>query len=96
MAEVKMRFNLDAEEVELVVDGQVALSSGKEVFTNWVGAYNDKHKPAVVEPVKVEAPVVETPVPVAEPVVVPVNQNEIETPTVQTEEPLPLDTAKEV
>lgn len=68
MAEVKMRLNLDAGEVELVVDGQVALSSGPEVFKNWVDAYNEKHKPVVEEPVKVEAPVVEPPVKVEEPV----------------------------
>lgn len=79
MAEVKLRFNLDAEEVELVVDGQVALSSGREVFVNWVDAYTEKNKPAHVEPVKVEAPVVEEPVKVEEPVTAPV----VETPTVQ-------------
>lgn len=43
MAELKLRLNLDAEEVELVVDGQVALSSGADVFSNWVEAYNAKH-----------------------------------------------------
>lgn len=97
MAEVKLRFNLDAEEVELVVDGQVALSSGKEVFENWVGAYNEKHKPVVEpEPVKVEAPVEEKTVPVAEPVVeVPVNNSEIESPTVETDDAPTVDTSKE-
>jgi hypothetical protein len=49
MAEVKLRLNLDSEEVELVVDGQVALTSGNDVFKNWVSAYNEKHKPVVVE-----------------------------------------------
>lgn len=72
MAEVKLRFNLDAEEVELVVDGQVALSSGKEVFASWVGAYNEKHKPVHVEPVEVKTPVVEEPVKVEAPVTEPV------------------------
>lgn len=81
MAEVKLRLNLDAEEVELVVDGQVALTSGAEVFRNWVGAYNDKHKPAHVEPVKVEAPVVTEPVTVE----VPVNENVVESPTVEVD-----------
>jgi len=66
MAEVKLRLNLDAEEVELVVDGGVALSSGPDVFRNWVEAYNEKHKPAVVEQPE-PAPVVEQPDP--EPVV---------------------------
>lgn len=55
MAEVKLRLNLDAEDVELVVDGQVALTTGSDVFKSWVEAYNEKHKP--VEPV----PVVEVP-----------------------------------
>lgn len=45
MAEVKMRLNLDAEEVELVVDGQVALASGPDVFKNWVDAYAEKQVP---------------------------------------------------
>lgn len=44
MAELKLRLNLDKEEVELVVDGQVAFASGSEVFKNWVEAYNAKHK----------------------------------------------------
>lgn len=43
MAEVKLRLNLDAEEVELVVDGKVAISSGQDVFHSWVEAYNAKH-----------------------------------------------------
>lgn len=46
-----MRFNIDAEEVELVVDGKVAISSGKDVFESWVSAYNEKHKP-VEKPVE--------------------------------------------
>jgi len=67
MAEVKLRLNLEAEEVELVVDGAVALSSGPEVFRNWVEAYNEKHKPA--EPV--QAP---EPAPVAQPDPAPVEE----------------------
>lgn len=51
MAEIKLRFNLDNEEVELTVDGEVALASGQEVFRSWVSAYNDKHK-KVDEPVE--------------------------------------------
>lgn len=69
MSEIKLRFNLDAEEVELVVDGEVAMSSGSDVFANWVEVYNEKHKPAV-EPTpepepekKVETPVEEKEVP---------------------------------
>lgn len=50
MAEIRMRLNLDAEEVEVTVDGTVAISSGQDVFKSWVDAYNDKHKPAIVEP----------------------------------------------
>jgi hypothetical protein len=90
MAEVKLRLNLDAGEVELVVDGQVALSSGPEVFANWVEAYNEKHKP-VVEPVAPAAPVVEALVSVEEPVVeAPVTPEApvvevTETPTVEVE-----------
>ena len=59
-----MRLNLDTEEVELVVDGQVALTSGQDVLHSWVEALNEKHKPhrsldePVVEEVKTE-PVVE-------------------------------------
>jgi len=79
MAEVRMRLNLDAGEVELVVDGQVALSSGPEVFANWVEAYNTKNKPVHVEPIKVEEPVVETPVKVEEPVA----ETVVETETVE-------------
>jgi hypothetical protein len=104
MAEVKLRLNLDAEEVELVVDGQVALSSGKDVLANWVQVLNEKNKPVHVEPVApaapVVAPVVEPPVAVAAPVpvtpaepvqvTVPVNQNVIESPTVETTPAEPL------
>ena len=46
MPNVTLRFNLDSEEVELTYDGEVALSSGTEVFKSWVDAYNEKHKPA--------------------------------------------------
>ena len=66
MAEVKLRLNLSNDEVELVVDGQVALSSGPEVFKNWVEAYNEKHKPAptVEEPVEEKQVVVDPEPPV--------------------------------
>jgi hypothetical protein len=72
MAEVKLRLNLDSEEVELVVDGQVALSSGQEVLTSWVDAINDKRKPAPVAeatppPVQLATEAVQEEVP-AEPV----------------------------
>lgn len=84
MAEVKMRLNLDAGEVELVVDGQVALSSGKDVFSNWVEAYNEKNKPLVVEPVTPAAPVPAAPVQVETPVTEPVLETQVvETPTVE-------------
>lgn len=46
MAEIKLRYNSDSEEVELVVDGEVALASGNDVFVSWVADYNEKHKPA--------------------------------------------------
>src|SRR5690242_13971114 len=103
MAEVKLRLNLDAGEVELVVDGQVALSSGPEVFANWVEVYNEKNKPAVVEPVVVAAPVQEAPVSVEAPVVevppatevtVPVNENVIESPTVEVTPPVETNTTE--
>lgn len=74
MAEVRLRLNLDAEEVELVVDGKVATSTGPEVFKNWVDAYNEKHKPLEPEvvheehdkKVDVDEPVEEKHVPVEE------------------------------
>lgn len=78
MSELKMRLNLDAEEVELVVDGKVAFSSGSDVFRSWVNVYNDKHKPAPVEPVKVEAPVEEVMVNPEAPVV---EETPLESPT---------------
>lgn len=49
MAELRLRLNLDSEEVELVVDGQVALTSGSDVLASWVQAINDKHKPVEEE-----------------------------------------------
>lgn len=52
MAQIGLRFNLDKEEVELTVDGEVALASGSDVFKSWVDAYSDKHKVAVDEPVE--------------------------------------------
>lgn len=68
MAEVKLRYNPEVEEVELVVDDEVALTSGKDVFESWVGAYNEKHPLPVPDPVVVEAPVGEKKVDVEEPV----------------------------
>lgn len=53
MAEVKLRFNIDTEEVEFVVDDKVVVASGQDVFESWVNAYNAKHPPTI-EP---EAPV---------------------------------------
>jgi hypothetical protein len=87
MAEVKLRLNLDAEEVELVVDGQVALSSGQEVFKSWVEAYNGKHP---LEPVVVEKPV-SVEVPVDEKVIEPANP----VPTVPEVPAEPVDNSKE-
>lgn len=72
MAEIKLRLNLDKEEVELVVDGEVALTSGNDVFKNWVDAYNEKHK------------TIETPVEEKVVVVEPVEEKEpLESPTVE-------------
>lgn len=73
MAEIKLRLNLDAEEVELVVDGEVALTSGKDVLYSWVEAVNKKNyvapvEPASTEPVKIEEPVKEKEVAPEEPV----------------------------
>ena len=68
MAEVKLRLNLDAEEVELVVDNEVALTSGSDVFRSWVDAHNEKHKPTIVEPVAPVEPVEEKVVNPATPV----------------------------
>ena len=61
MAEVKLRYNPDAEEVELVVDNEVALTSGTDVFHSWVEDFNEKHKPVVPEPVVEEKTVDVTP-----------------------------------
>lgn len=55
MAELKMRYNPETEEVELVVDNEVALSSGKEEFVSWVDYYTEVHLPEVTpEPVETE------------------------------------------
>ena len=45
MPEIKLRYNENSEEVELLVDNEVALTSGNDVFVSWVEAYNEKHKP---------------------------------------------------
>lgn len=60
MAEIKLRYNAESEEVELVVDGEVALASGNDVFVSWVEDYNEKHK-------TVEAPVEEKEIPLEQP-----------------------------
>lgn len=65
MADVGLRFNLENEEVELTVDGEVAFASGSDVFKSWVDAYNEKHP---LEPVTVEVPVPAQPVQPEEPV----------------------------
>lgn len=65
MADVVLRLNLDSEEVELTVDGEVALASGQDVFVSWVGAYNEKHP---LEPVVIETVVPEKIVEPEEPV----------------------------
>lgn len=75
MAEVKLRFNLDAEEVELVVDGKVALSTGADVFQSWVSAYNDKHK-SVDEPVADKTVDLDSEVPAEEPAEVTVDTDD--------------------
>lgn len=43
MPEIKLRYNETLEEVELLVDNEVALTSGKDVFESWVSAYNEAH-----------------------------------------------------
>lgn len=91
MAEIKLRLNLDRDEVELVVDNEVTMASGPDVFASWVKAYNDKHvvaPPAHTEPVKIDEPIPTTPVSVE----VPVNENVIESPTLE----LNTDKEKEV
>lgn len=50
MPEVKMRYNPDEGQVELVVDGEVAMSSGKEEFRSWVDYENEQNPPAPPEP----------------------------------------------
>lgn len=52
MAEFKIRLNLDAEDVELVIDDKVVDTVGKDVLASWVAALNEKNK-------TVEAPVEE-------------------------------------
>jgi hypothetical protein len=64
VADIGLRFNLSTEEVELTVDGKVTMGSGQDVFQSWVNAYNEKHKPIVVD-----TPIEEPPVPLTEPVV---------------------------
>ena len=58
MAEIKMRYNSNAQEVELLVDNEVAFSSGKDVFESWVKAYNDAN-PQPEKVLDVENPVEE-------------------------------------
>lgn len=62
--DVKLRFNADAGEVELVYGESVALSSGKDVFESWAKywAEQNNYVPKPEEPVTPE-PVVEPPAP---------------------------------
>lgn len=48
--ELKMVFNDQTEEVEVLVDGEVLMASGVEEFKSWAEWHADKHKPEVVEP----------------------------------------------
>lgn len=85
MAEVKLRFNKETEEVELIVDDnpEPAMSSGADVFKSWVDYYNEKHKPVPPpEPVKPAEPVEEKKVDVEEPVK---QEEAAETETVEVE-----------
>lgn len=85
MPEVTLRYNAQGEEVELLVDGEVAMSSGPEVFASWVEVYNESHPPAPPEPVEPPTPV-EPPAPV-EPAA-PVEEKEVNA-TTQTDSPNP-------
>ena len=66
MAEIKLRYNVTSEEVELLVDGEVAFGSGSETFKSWVDAYNNAHP--------LEPKIVEVPAPVPDKVVEPGNE----------------------
>lgn len=74
MAELVFRLNLDAEDVELVLDGKVVDTVGKDVLSSWVDAINAKRKPVEVDkpveekPVDVDNPVEDKPVEVDKPV----------------------------
>jgi hypothetical protein len=76
MAEIRIRLNLDKEEVELVVDNQVVATVEKHVVHSWVEAINEKNKPAHEEPIKVDAPVEDEPVKVDAPVEEPAPEEE--------------------
>lgn len=71
---IALRFNPEIEEVELVVNNEVAGSSGAEEFKSWVEHYNEKHPEVkvVVEEVKpveqVVAPIAAGPAAIEPPV----------------------------
>jgi len=96
MAEVKvgLRYNNDTDEVELTVDGEVALSSGKDVFESWVKAYTAKYPPAPTlseESVTFPGPVVAQDVTVAEPV-----EPKVVDPAEPVQEPVPEEVEEQV
>lgn len=65
MSDLTLRLNLDAQDVELVLDGKVIDTVGTDVVASWVAALNEKNKPAEPEkPVEEEKP--ETPEEVVE------------------------------
>ncbi len=53
MTDFRIRFNVDTEDVELVLDDKVVDTVGTEVVQSWMTAYNDKHGFAK-QPVQVE------------------------------------------
>lgn len=43
MADLKIRFNLENDDIELVLNDEVIDTVGVEVVESWVNAYNEKH-----------------------------------------------------
>lgn len=43
MADLKIRFNSDNDDIEIVLDDKVIDTVGTEVVESWVTAYNEKH-----------------------------------------------------
>lgn len=43
MADIKFKFNLETEEIELLVNDKVATTVESEIVESWISAYNDKH-----------------------------------------------------